>query len=122
VLQAFAPKLDRGGQVRIGALSAQVGSIGDNALGGWYSYRMSKAALNMGIRCAAIELGRFRRGTVVAAIHPGTTRTPLTDGFLGNREVRGPDESARRIVELLDGLGPDDNGGFFHADGQPLPW
>jgi NAD(P)-dependent dehydrogenase (short-subunit alcohol dehydrogenase family) len=77
-IHAFAPLLRHPEGSVAAALSAQVGSIGDNRMGGWYSYRMSKAALNMGLRTAAIELGRHRHGPTVVAIHPGTTQSPLS--------------------------------------------
>jgi NAD(P)-dependent dehydrogenase (short-subunit alcohol dehydrogenase family) len=99
-----------------------VGSIGDNRLGGWYSYRMSKAALNMGIRNAAIELGRHRHGPIVVAIHPGTTLSPLSAPFAARDRARPADASAAAIVRVLDGLERTDNGRFFNWDGRELPW
>lgn len=126
VLHAFAPLLRHDQRAVAAALSAMVGSIGDNRIGGWYSYRMSKAALNMGLKNAAIELGRLRpRGRpapIVVGVHPGTTVTELSQPFLGNHEARPPQDSARRILEVLDGLTEEDSGGFFNWDGQRLPW
>jgi NAD(P)-dependent dehydrogenase (short-subunit alcohol dehydrogenase family) len=103
-------------------LSAMVGSIGDNSLGGWYSYRMSKAALNMGVRNAAIELGRQRNGPCVVAVHPGTTLTPLSEPFVRGRNPRPPRESAQHILSVVHGLGAGDSGKFFNWDGRELPW
>jgi len=126
VIHAFAPLLRHEERTVIAALSAMVGSIGDNRIGGWYSYRMSKAALNMGLRNAAIELGRLRpRGRpkpIVAAVHPGTTATALSEPFLRNHSSRPAAESAAHILGVLDGLKEDDSGGFFNWDGEPLPW
>jgi NAD(P)-dependent dehydrogenase (short-subunit alcohol dehydrogenase family) len=126
VLHAFTPLLEHpDGSVAV-TLSARVGSIGDNRLGGWYSYRMSKAALNMGIRTAAIELNRRARpdrpAPIVAAVHPGTTVSALSEPFLRGRPARSPDDSARHVLAVADGLTPADSGGFFNWDGQPLPW
>jgi len=126
VIHAFAPLLRHEDRTVIAALSAMVGSIEDNRIGGWYSYRMSKAALNMGLRNAAIELGRLRpRGRpkpIVAAVHPGTTATPLSEPFLRNHSSRSAAESAAHILSVLDGLNEADSGGFFNWDGRPLPW
>lgn len=103
-------------------LSAMVGSIGDNSLGGWYSYRMSKAALNMGVRNAAIEFGRLRNGPCVVAVHPGTTLTPLSEPFVRGRDPRSPRESARHVLSVVHGLAGEDSGRFFNWDGRELPW
>ncbi len=105
-------------------LSAQVGSVEDNQLGGWYSYRMAKAALNMGIKCAAIEAGRWRNPATVVAVHPGTTRTALSRPFIQRRKapVRSAADSAGRIYTLLAGLTATETGHFFTADGAMLPW
>ncbi len=103
-------------------LSAMVGSISDNSLGGWYSYRMSKAALNMGVRNAAIEFGRLRDGPCVVAVHPGTTLTELSKPFVRGRDPRSPHESAQYILSVLQGLAPEDSGKFFNWDGRELPW
>ncbi|MEQ8486381.1 MAG: SDR family NAD(P)-dependent oxidoreductase [Pseudomonadales bacterium] len=125
-LTAFRPLLEHDQGSVAGLLSAMVGSIADNRLGGWYSYRMSKAALNMGVKTAAIELERRarrgRRAPIVAAVHPGTTHTPLSERFLRSRDARPAAASAQRILEVLDGLTAADSGGFFNWDGQPLPW
>ncbi len=121
-LDAFAPLLRHEDGAVAAVLSAMVGSIGENRLGGWYSYRMSKAALNMGIRNAAIELGRHRHGPIVVAIHPGTTLSELSAPFAGAERARSPGVSAAAILRVLDGLGKSDNGRFFNWDGRELPW
>jgi NAD(P)-dependent dehydrogenase (short-subunit alcohol dehydrogenase family) len=127
VLAGFAPLLTHEEGAVAAALSAKVGSIGDNRLGGWYSYRMSKAALNMGLKTAAIELARGRPGAgatgpIVVAIHPGTTVTPLSAPFLSRHQARPPAASAARVLDVLDRLGPGDSGKFYNWDGSELPW
>ncbi|WP_309605021.1 SDR family NAD(P)-dependent oxidoreductase [Phenylobacterium sp.] len=105
------------------ALSARVGSLGDNALGGWYGYRASKAALNMLIRTAAIEHRRTHPLGVCVTLHPGTVATPLSQPFAGSgRELFTPPTAAGHILRVLDGLGPADSGGFYGWDGAPIPW
>ena len=106
------------------ALSARVGSLGDNALGGWYGYRASKAALNMLIRTAAIEHRRTHPLGVCVTLHPGTVATPLSQPFASatGRELFTPPTAADHILRVLDGLGPDDSGGFYGWDGAPIPW
>ncbi len=121
-LQAFATLLRHDEGAVAVALSAMVGSIGDNQLGGWYSYRMSKAALNMGLRNAAIELGRQRHGPIVVAIHPGTTRTGLSEPFLKHHKHRSAEHSAQQILNVIASLTPEHSGRFFNWDGRELPW
>ncbi|GHA02492.1 SDR family oxidoreductase [Arenicella chitinivorans] len=106
-------------------LSAMVGSIEDNKLGGWYGYRSAKAALNQVVRTAAIELRRIKPKTCVVAVHPGTTRGELTAPYARNikpGKYYTPSESARRMLALTDRLTAQDSGGFFNWDGNPLPW
>lgn len=124
LLGALKPLLKQANLAYICVLSAQVGSIADNRLGGWYGYRMSKAALNMGIKSAAIELSRERIATRLLAIHPGTTRTGLSAPFIQRRRapVATPEESAVQILELLEGATDLENGAFLCANGTPLPW
>ncbi len=121
-LQAFAPLLRHDEGAVAVTLSAMVGSIGDNQLGGWYSYRMSKAALNMGLRNVAIEFDRWRNSPVVVAIHPGTTLTALSAPFVKRHKNRPPEESATHILRVIDSLEAEDSGKFFHWDGHELPW
>ncbi|MEQ8860561.1 MAG: SDR family NAD(P)-dependent oxidoreductase [Pseudomonadales bacterium] len=126
VLHAFAPLLKHDERAVAAALSAMVGSIGDNRIGGWYSYRMSKAALNMGLKNAAIELGRLRPkgrpAPIVVAVHPGTTETDLSRPFLRQHDARPADDSAAHILAVLDDLDEADSGRFFNWDGRELPW
>jgi len=107
------------------ALSAMVGSIGDNRIGGWYGYRASKAALNQFLKTLAIEARRTHPGLCVTAIHPGTTDTDLSRPFQGNvpdDKLYAPAQSARRILDVvLDGT-PEQSGRFMNWTGEPLPW
>ena len=106
------------------ALSAMVGSIEDNALGGWYGYRASKAALNMFVKTIAIELKRSGYKTRVAAIHPGTTETELSKLFLSGvkHKVWVPNESATNILNVINELKPDEVGAFKNWDGTTIAW
>lgn len=107
------------------ALSAMVGSIGDNRIGGWYGYRASKAALNQLLRTLAIEGRRTHPGLCITAIHPGTTDTDLSRPFQGNvapGKLYDPEQSARRIVEVVLSGQPEASGRFMNWDGKPLPW
>lgn len=121
VLRHFAPLLDRQRSV-MALLSAKVGSIGDNRLGGWYSYRASKAALNMMVKTAAIEMRRTHPGAVLAALHPGTVKSALSRPFRGDEIGREPLEAAGAMLGSLDALGAEDSGCFLAYDGQRLPW
>lgn len=106
-------------------LSAKVGSISDNQLGGWYSYRASKAALNMLLKTAAIELARSHKQLTIAAIHPGTTDTQLSKPFQGRLsadKLYSPRQSAARISAVIDQLEPSVSGGLWHWDGTRLPY
>ncbi|GAB4517512.1 MAG: SDR family NAD(P)-dependent oxidoreductase [Roseibium sp.] len=123
LMKHFLPLLPKNGRSVFATLSARVGSIGDNRLGGWYAYRASKAALNQLVRTAAIELARRKPDAICVALHPGTVSTPLTEGFAKDGlEVQVPDLAARRLLAVLDGLTPDQSGGFFDHHGEPVPW
>ncbi len=125
VAQRFLPLMPRDRPAAFAALSARVGSIGDNALGGWYGYRASKAALNMLIRTAAIEHARSHPLGVCVAIHPGTVATPLSAPFTGQASAARlftPAVSAGAILRVLDGLEPASSGGFYAWDGTAIPW
>ncbi len=105
----------------VGVLTARVGSIGDNQMGGWYSYRAAKAAANQITRSAAIELGRKRKQAIVVALHPGTVATPFTADYPAHKKV-SPDEAARNLIGVMDGLTAADSGQFFDWAGKPVPW
>lgn len=121
VLRHFAPLLDPRRAV-LALLSAKVGSIGDNRLGGWYGYRASKAALNMIVKTAAVELARSMPNVVLVALHPGTVDTALSAPFRGAEIGRPPPLAAAQMLAVLDGLVPADSGSFVSYDGARLPW
>jgi NAD(P)-dependent dehydrogenase (short-subunit alcohol dehydrogenase family) len=123
VLKHFAPLLPRERASLIGILSARVGSIGDNRLGGWYGYRASKAALNQIIRTFSIELARKRKHAILCGLHPGTVATGLSAPFRGSGAdgVLSPDESAARLLGVLGGLKLSDSGKVFDWKGERVP-
>lgn len=104
------------------ALSARVGSIGDNRLGGWYSYRAAKAALNQLLHTASVELARSHKQLCVIALHPGTVATPFTEKYLGRHPAVSADHAAERLLSVLDTLGPADTGRFLDHAGREIPW
>ena len=123
--QAVEPVLKRSGQAWFGSLSARVGSIGDNRLGGWYSYRAAKAAQNQLLRTVALEWRRTLPGVCVACLHPGTVDSPLSQPFqvrVPPGKLFTPAFSAAALLGVLLGLTPQDSGGFWAWDGQPVPW
>lgn len=113
-VQALLPQLAAG--ARIGILTSRMGSIADNDSGGYYGYRMSKAAVNAAGRSLALDLRD--RGVMVALLHPGFVRTGMT----GERGDLSPDDAAAALLQRLDELTPDSSGGFRHSNGQALPW
>ena len=121
LLKHFTPLLATGQRVIWAKLSARVGSIEDNRKGGWYSYRAAKAALNMLLQTAAIEMARRRPLAVVAALQPGTVRSALSRPFVGD-DAMEPDESARRLLAVLDALQPTGRAQFVDHAGQSIPW
>lgn len=121
LLRHFTRLLDRRRGV-LAMLSAKVGSIGDNRLGGWYSYRASKAALNMLVKTAAIEVRRSNPNAVLLALHPGTVDSALSRPFRGAEIGRAPALAARQLLQVIDGLGPEASGGFYSWNGEALPW
>ncbi|WP_412462141.1 SDR family NAD(P)-dependent oxidoreductase [Pseudomonas sp. SC11] len=124
LLKHLAPLL-RQHPATFAALSARVGSIGDNHLGGWYSYRASKAALNQLLRTASIELRRLNPLSTVLMLHPGTTDTDLSQPFQANvpaERLFEPAFTAERLLDLVARHGPAHNGAFLAWDGQPIEW
>lgn len=123
VFSSLASRLRTNG-MRAVFLSAQVGSIGDNRLGGWYGYRMSKAALNMGVRCLAIECGRWRSAPAVVAVHPGTTVSGLSQNFIQARKapVQTAAQCAIQLKGLIESLTAEHNGQFLRLNGESVPW
>jgi NAD(P)-dependent dehydrogenase (short-subunit alcohol dehydrogenase family) len=123
VAKHFLPLLPREGKAVFGAISARVGSIEDNKLGGWYGYRAAKAGLNQLIRSAAIEMARGRPQAVCVVLHPGTVQTALSEPFRGpGHEGEPADVAAAKLVAVIDGLQPSANGGFFDQDGLRIPF
>jgi NAD(P)-dependent dehydrogenase (short-subunit alcohol dehydrogenase family) len=123
LMKHFLPLLPRSGKSVFATLSARVGSIGDNRLGGWYSYRASKAALNQFVRAASIELHRRSKDAICVALHPGTVDTRLSAPFgKAGLDVRPPDVAAAELLDVIAGLGSDANGGFFDYWGETVPW
>jgi NAD(P)-dependent dehydrogenase (short-subunit alcohol dehydrogenase family) len=122
VLKHAVRLLPKDRPARFAALSARVGSIGDNALGGWYAYRAAKSALNQLIHTAAIEVARSHPLAVVTVIHPGHVATPLSLKYGGNLAAVSPDQAAGNILQVLGGLQPADTGGFFDWQGARVPW
>ncbi|TXR37128.1 SDR family oxidoreductase [Ectopseudomonas mendocina] len=120
VLRHFLPLLDKQGAMAM--LSAKVGSIGDNRLGGWYAYRSSKAALNMLIKTAAIELARSKPRARLLSLHPGTVISPLSQPFRGAAAARPAEQAAAEMLRVIDDLGAEHSGSFHAYDGQQLPW
>ncbi len=104
------------------ALSARVGSIGDNRLGGWHSYRASKAALNQIVHGAAIELARTHREAVCVCLHPGTVETRFTEKYADRHGTVRAQEAARNLLGVMDRLTPDQTGKFFDYAGREIPW
>ena len=113
--------LDPAGSV-MATLSAKVGSIEDNRLGGWYSYRASKAALNMLIKTTAIEFGRTMPNTALVALHPGTVNSRLSKPFKGEQIGRPPADAASDMLQVLLSLTKEDSGIFISYAGERLPW
>jgi len=125
VAKHFHGLFPRAGRAVFASLSARVGSIGDNRLGGWYAYRASKAAQNMFTVNLSIELRRRARGIICVALHPGTVDTALSQPFqagVAAERLFEPARAARQLLDVIDGLGPHDNGGFFAWDAQRIPW
>lgn len=123
IARHFLPLLPREGKSVFAALSARVGSIGDNHLGGWYGYRASKAALNQIIHTAAIEVARSRPDAICLALHPGTVATPLSAPFFkSGLSIQSPTEAAASLLNVIDGSKPTDSGGFFDYRGERIAW
>ncbi|MFN3235329.1 MAG: SDR family NAD(P)-dependent oxidoreductase [Gammaproteobacteria bacterium] len=119
----FLPKLNKHSRSIFAALSARVGSISDNRLGGWYSYRASKAALNMIVKNASIETQRSNKEAIVVALHPGTVDSPLSKPFQKNvplNKLFTPEFSATKLISVLETLSPKDSGKCFDWSGQEV--
>ncbi|MBW4935497.1 SDR family NAD(P)-dependent oxidoreductase [Marinobacter sp. F4206] len=125
LVRALLPWLRHRQLKRIAAVSAKVGSITDNRLGGWYAYRSSKAALNMLVRTLAVELPRRCKPVACLALHPGTTESALSEPFrqsLAQLKVHSPEQTADHLLAVLRDVGSEANGRFLSWDGSELPW
>ncbi len=123
VMKHFLPLLPKTGRCVAGFVSAKVGSIGDNALGGWYGYRASKAALNQLVKTASIEMTRRNKDSICVSLHPGTVATALSEPFAKTGlNVRPAREAATDLLAVLAGLKPADSGCLIDYQGQKLPF
>lgn len=120
-IKHFSKLLDPANSV-MATLSAKVGSIEDNRLGGWYSYRASKAALNMLIKTASIQFSRTKPNTALVALHPGTVNSRLSKPFKGEQIGRPPLDAANDMLNVLFSLSKEDSGSFITYSGERLPW
>jgi NAD(P)-dependent dehydrogenase (short-subunit alcohol dehydrogenase family) len=123
VAKHFLPKLRKNSKTVFAALSARVGSIGDNRLGGWYSYRASKAALNMLLKTLAIEQARLWQQSIVVGLHPGTVATGLSQPYSKStapEKLFSPETSAGHLVTVLDNVCREDSGAVFAWDGKRI--
>ncbi|WP_085908970.1 SDR family NAD(P)-dependent oxidoreductase [Kiloniella majae] len=124
VAKHFLPKLNRKSRSVFAAISARVGSIGDNRLGGWYAYRMSKTALNMFIKTASIEIKRTNKNAVIIGLHPGTVDSDLSKPFQANvpkGKLFPSDYSAEKMISVIKEITPDKSGQILAWDGQIIP-
>jgi len=121
VLRHLPRLLPRTGRSVTGVLTARVGSIGDNKIGGWYAYRASKAAANQLVHGAGVELARTHKDAVIAALHPGTVETSFTEGYPGHKKVPAA-QAADNLLDVMERLTPDQTGGFYDYSGAEVPW
>ena len=122
VLKHALRLLPRDRRAVLAALSARVGSIGDNAIGGWHAYRAAKAALNQILHGAAIELARTHREAVVLALHPGTVATAFTARYARRHRTVPPEEAAANLLRVIEGATPAMSGGFYDHAGETIAW
>ena len=125
VAKHFLPRLRRDAPALFAVLTARVGSIGDNRLGGWHSYRASKAAANQLVRTLSVELGRKSPNACIVALHPGTVDTPMSKPFQRNvapEKLFTPEQAAAQLWAVMEGLTPADSGSFRAWDGAGIPW
>ena len=122
MIKYFCPLMTKDEKSIFASISAKVGSISDNYLGGWYSYRASKAALNQIIKTSSIEQKRFNKNLIMVSVHPGTVNTRLSSPFIGKRKVQTPSEAAIKIIDLLETLTLEDSGLFFDYNKNIIPF
>lgn len=119
VIKHFFPLMVTSQKAVMSFLSARVGSISDNRLGGWYAYRSSKSALNMLIKCASIEVQRQRKNLSIIGLHPGTVDTNLSKPFQsGAKKLFSPEESAHYLLKVIENLAPEDSGNVLDWQGK----
>ena len=122
VLKHALPLLPERGRAVIAVLSARVGSIGDNRIGGWHGYRAAKAALNQLMHGAAVELGRTHPDAILLCLHPGTVETPFTAKYAARHRTVPATEAAANLADLIDRAGPEHSGGFYDYAFEGIPW
>ena len=122
MIKYFCPTMIKEEKSIFASISAKVGCISDNYLGGWYSYRASKAALNQIIKTSSIEQKRLNKNLIMVSVHPGTVNTRLSNPFLGKRKVQTPSEAATKIINLLETLTFEDSGLFFDYNKNIIPF
>ena len=122
VAKHFLPVLRKDKKAVFAVLSARVGSISDNTLGGWYAYRASKTALNMIIKNAAIEIGRLHKQAILVALHPGTVESPLSSPYTTgtSHKIFTPTQAANHLLEVIEQLKSTDSGKIFAWDGEEI--
>tara|TARA_R110000772_G_scaffold35991_33_gene86416 strand:- start:1190 stop:1894 length:705 start_codon:yes stop_codon:yes gene_type:complete len=123
IAKYFLPQMPKNEIIKFAVLSARVGSISDNRLGGWYGYRAAKAALNMMIRNLSIEWARKNKRSIIVALHPGTVDTGLSKPFQNNvppGKLFDPERAAMQLLDVLDALKPSDSGKIFAWDGEEI--
>ena len=122
MIKYFCPIMIKEEKSIFASISAKVGSISDNYLGGWYSYRASKAALNQIIKTSSIEQKRLNKNLIMVSVHPGTVNTKLSSPFIGKRKVQTPSEAAAKIINVLEKLTLEDSGLFFDYNKNIIPF
>ena len=123
LMKHIMPLMPRQGRSVFANLSARVGSIGDNRIGGWYGYRAAKAALNQIIRTASVEMNRTHPDLICVALHPGTVKSPLSAPFSASvSELQSPEVAALRLIEVIKRLRPEHSGCFFDHMGKSIAW
>ena len=121
LLKNFCKKLDKTKFSVFVNLSARVGSITDNKLGGWISYRSSKAALNQIIKTSSVEINRKNKNAICIGLHPGTVKTSFTEKYQKNTQTISPEVSVEMMMKVIESLSINDNGHCFAYDGSIIP-
>lgn len=122
ILRQLPRLLPKNSLSKVAVLTARVGSIADNKMGGWYSYRAAKAALNQMVHTAAIELARSHKQSCVIAYHPGTVATKFTTNYQDTNKTVLPKVAAQNILRILEIVTPENTGKFYDWRGAEIPW